>query len=90
MRCKGKTKAGARCKRNAAEDSEFCAAHAAQAGPNEATDSSEPTPEPEMFTDDAANGDFDFDELWGSVREVVVVGTVVLAALTIGRIIRVL
>ena len=39
--CKGTTKAGARCKRSSAEDSEFCSIHA----PEEATSRSEESSE---------------------------------------------
>lgn len=56
MRCKGTTRAGVRCKRQAGEGAEFCASHAGQAGdgpPREskARDQGGRRPEPDITTE---------------------------------------
>ena len=42
--CKGTTKAGARCKRSSAEDSEFCSIHAPEEAPSSSGQSGENEP----------------------------------------------
>jgi len=90
MRCKGKTKAGARCKRNSSEGSDYCATHADQATQSEpeTADSSAD----DMFGGEAepATNEWSNEEVWDTLREVAVVGTVIVAALVFGRWIKVI
>jgi len=87
MRCKGTTKSGARCKRNTSEDSQFCRTHVDQAtesAPESATES-----EADIFGSEQEAAEGSSDELWRTLAEVALVGTVVVAALVFGRWIRV-
>lgn len=101
MRCKGKTKAGAQCKRNARPESEYCATHADQAPATAAppADESESHTHEEPKQDEGFLGDDDrprdgFDrspeDWWDVVADVAMVGTVVVVALVFGRVLRVL
>lgn len=120
MRCKGTTKAGARCKRSSSEGEEYCASHsdqvkadaaaseasASEAGApdSSAPDSSGPDSrgpraeeaEEHAYSDPfASSNEADTDpvfeqNVWASVAEVARVGVVIVAAVALGRWLRVL
>ncbi len=85
MRCRGETKAGTRCKRNAPDGSEYCATHVAQAATYaEATVDQETKSAP----DEAPSHDVPHAEWWDKAAEVAMVGAVIVAAVALGRAIR--
>jgi len=72
-RCRGKTKAGARCKRGSGEGSDFCSLHAGQAKtpPNESRGrASRSKGDPRRHEDDYD----DMDRIWGLATIAVLVG----------------
>ena len=94
MRCKGTTKAGARCKRSSSEGEEYCVTHADQADSGaDATQASATEAEysdPFGAPNDAGAEPVFEQDIWASVAEVARVGVVIVAAVALGRWLRVL
>ena len=114
MRCKGTTKSGARCKRAAAGDKEYCSKHVDQAlgvnaEPKASTGQETKDSKPKEKSKKTAEGEAkpnDSDTIFGeseakpsdedwlddcvdTLVDAAMVGAVVVAALTVGRFLRV-